>query len=80
MIHVCQYSEYTLGYEYGMVLNMLGLHMVLNNTFIIDIWQVSEYASSSEYARVTHSSVENGPSYMFDRVLNIPRVLNMLGL
>ena len=25
-------------------------------------------------------SVENGPSYMFDRVLSILRILNMLGL
>ena len=34
----------------------------------------------SEYTRVTQGSVENGPSYMFDRVLNIPWALNMLGL
>ena len=32
---------------------MLGLHMVLNKITILDIWQCSEYASSSEYASVT---------------------------
>ena len=42
---------------------MLGLHMVLNKFFIIDIWKGSEYASSSEYAIVTHGSVENGSPY-----------------
>ena len=47
---------------------------------IIGIWQGSEYVSSSEYASVTQGSVENGPSYMFDRVWRIPRIINMLGL
>ena len=45
---------------------------------IIDIWQDSEYASSFEYASVTQGFVENVPSYMFDRVLSILRLLNML--
>ena len=36
--------------------------------------------SSSEYTSVTQGSVENIPSYMFDRFLIIPWVLNMLGL
>ena len=30
MIDVWQYSEYGLGSEYGTVLNMLGLHKVVN--------------------------------------------------
>ena len=38
------------------------------------------YASSSEYTSVTQASVENGPSFMFDEVLSIPRVFNVLGL
>ena len=46
---------------------MLGLHMVLNKFSIIDIWHGSEYASCYEYASVTQSSVENAPSYIFDR-------------
>ena len=46
----------------------------------MDIWQCSEYTSSSEQAGVTQSSVENKPSYMFGMVLNIPQILNMLGL
>ena len=47
---------------------------------IIDIWQGSEYASSSEYTTVRQDSVENSPSYMSDRFLSVPWVLNMLGL
>ena len=46
----------------------------------MDIWQCSEYTSSSEQAGVTQSSVANKPSYMFGMVLNIPQILNMLGL
>ena len=46
----------------------------------MDIWHGSDYASSSEYASVVQGSAENAPSYMFDRVLRIPWVLNMLGL
>ena len=34
---------------------------------IIDTWEGSEYASSSEYTSVTQSSVENSSSHMFDR-------------
>ena len=30
---------------------------------MIDIWQGSEYASSSDYVSVTQGSVENDPSY-----------------
>ena len=45
MIEVWQYYEYNLESEYVRFLNMLGLHMVLNN--------ISEYLSSSEYASVT---------------------------
>ena len=48
--------------------------------YIIDVWQGSEYALSSEYTSVAHGSVENDPSYMFDRFLSIPWALNMLGL
>ena len=33
-----------------------------------------------KYANVTQGSVEDTLSYMFDSVLSIPRVLNMLGL
>ena len=40
---------------------------------------VQWYVSSSEYAIVTQGSVENDPSYVFDRVLSISRVLIMLG-
>ena len=47
---------------------------------IIDIWQGSEYALSSEYTSVTLGCVENSPPYMFDRFLSIPWALNMLEL
>ena len=47
---------------------------------MIGIWHGSEYALSSEYASVTQGSVENAQSYMFDRVLSISWVLNMLRL
>ena len=43
-----QDSEYSSGSEYGRVLNMAGLHKVLNKTLrYIDIWQGFPYASSS---------------------------------
>ena len=48
--------------------------------YIIDIWQGSEYASSSEYTSVTQGSVENNPSYIFHRFPSIPWALNMLEL
>ena len=52
---------------------MLWLLMVRNQLSVIDIWHGSKYAS------VIQDSVQNGPSYMFDRALSIPRVINMLG-
>ena len=76
MIDVWQYSEYALDFEYDMVLKVLGLHKVLSKIF----HQGSEYASSSEYTSVTRGSVENSPSYMFDRFLSIPWALILLGL
>ena len=45
---------------------------------VIDIWQGSEYALSSEYTSVTLGCVENSPPYMFDRFLSIPWALNMI--
>ena len=57
---------------------MLGLHKVVNKISIIDIWQCSEYALSSEYTSVTQASVENSPSYIFNRFLSIPWALSML--
>ena len=45
---------------------------------IINIWQGSEYASSSENTSVTQGSVENSPSYMFDRFLSIPWALDLI--
>ena len=53
MIGAWQYYEYALGSEYARVLNMLGLHMALNKFSTIDIWQGSEYASSSEYTSLS---------------------------
>ena len=61
MIDVWQYYEYTLDSEYAKVLNILGLHLVLNKILHKDIWQGSEYASSSENVSVIQGSVENGP-------------------
>ena len=48
--------------------------------FVINTWQGSEHASSSENTSVTQGSVENIPSYMFDRFLSIPWALNLIGL
>ena len=55
---------------------------------IIDIWQGSEYASNCEYASITQSSVENGPSYysdyqyarawMYTRYVNMSRFYKLL--
>ena len=39
---------------------------------IVDIWQGSEYASNSEYARVAQNSEWHGQLWIFDRVLNMP--------
>ena len=47
---------------------------------IINIWQGSKYASSSENTNVTQGSVGNSPSYMFDRFLIIHWAFNQLGL
>ena len=49
MIDVWQYYEHALDSKYSRVLNMLGLHMVLNK-ILRGIWQGSEYALISEYA------------------------------
>ena len=65
-----QYSEYALDSEYATVLNRLESNKVVNKMFI-NTWQGSEYASSSENTSVTQGSVENSPSYMFDRFLII---------
>ena len=73
MIDIWQYYEYALYSEYARILNMLRLLMVLNKFSVIDIWHGSEYAS------VIQGSVQNDLSYMFDRALSIPRVINMLG-
>ena len=69
MIDVWQYYQYNLDSQYARLLNMLELHMVLNKFSIRDIWQGSEYVSSSKYSSVTKGSIGNAPSYMFDRVL-----------
>ena len=73
MIDIWRYYEYVLYSEYARVLNMLRLLMVLNKFSIIDIWHGSEYASTIQ------GSVQNGPSYRFDRAFSIPRGINMLG-
>ena len=64
MIDAWQYSEYALDSEYATVLNMLGLHKIMNKVFhhgyltgfcrkqpVIHVWQVCEYSLSSQYAR-----------------------------
>ena len=47
VIYVWQYSEYALNSEYAMVLNMLGLHKVVNKTFhqryLIGFWMCLEF-------------------------------------
>ena len=73
MIDIWHYYEYALYSEYARVLNMLRLLMVLSKFSVIDIWH------GSEYANVIQGSVQNGPSYMFDRDLSIPWVISMLG-
>ena len=62
------------------ILNMLGHTRLWIKFFITNIWRGSEYTSSSENTSVTQGSVENSPSYMFDRFLSIPWAFNMLGL
>ena len=53
MIDVGQYSEYALDSEYARVLNMLGLHMVLNKILHGKYLTGSEHASYSEYSEYT---------------------------
>ena len=74
-----QYFEYALDSEYVTALNMsyTGLWMKFP---IIDVWQDSEYASSSKHTSVTQGSIENSAPYMFDRFLSISWALNMLEL
>ena len=59
---------------------MLGLHKVVNKIFHHRYLTGSEYALISGYTSVTQGSVENNPSYMFDRFLSIPWALNISGL
>ena len=80
MIDVWHYDEYALDSEYARVLNMLSYTWFWIKLHIIDIWQGFKYVWSSEYASAAQGSLENDPSYMFDRVLRIPRIINMLGL
>ena len=80
MIDVCQYPEYASDSEYAMVLNMLGSHKIVNKVSLINIWQGSEFASSSGNTSVTQGSLENSPSYMFDRFLIIRWAFNLSGL
>ena len=80
MISVWHYDEHALDSEYARVLNILEFTWFWIKFPIIDILQDSEYVSSSEYASATQGSVENDPLYMFDRVLRIPRIINILGL
>ena len=71
VIDIWQYYEYPLYSKYARFLNMLRLLMVLKKFSVIDIWH------GSEYACVIQGSVQNGPSYMFDRALSILRVINL---
>ena len=80
VIDVWQYSEYALGSEYATVLNILGSRKVWRKFSLVNIWQGSEYASSSENTSVAQDFVENNPSYMTDRFLSIPWVLNLIKL
>ena len=79
VMDVCQYSEYPLDSEYAMVLNMLESHKWIKFS-MINIWQGSEYTSSSENTNVTQAFVESSPSYMLGRFLSIPWALNLPGL
>ena len=75
-----QYSEYALDSEYTTVVILLGSQKVVNKIFHHKYLRGSEYASNSENIGVTQDSVENSPSYMFDRFLSIPWTLNLPGL
>ena len=82
MIDFWQYCEYTLDSKYARVLHMLGLHMVLNK--IIHTRYLTGFLLNRPWVLnmpvLYRVSVENGTSYMFDRLLSIPRILSMLGL
>ena len=67
--------------KYARVLNMLGLYTWFWIKFsVIDIWQCSVYAMSSEYVGVTQGFCKKWNILYVDRVLSIPRILTMLGL
>ena len=67
--------------KYARVLNMLGLYTWFWIKFsVIDIWQCSVYAMSSEYVSVTQGFCKKWNILYVDRVLSIPRILTMLGL
>ena len=76
VIDVWQYSESVLDpeYEYSEYTKLCIKFSIL------DIWLGFEYALGSEYTTVTQGSVENNPSYMFDRFLSISWALSMLEL
>ena len=78
-IVVWQYFQHALDSKYAMVLNMPGLHKVVNKLFhhryLTGFWICLSFEKTS----VTQGSVENSPSYMFVRFLSIPWALNMPG-
>ena len=79
VIDVWQYSEYALDSEYGTVLNKLGSHKVVSKIFyhkyLTGFWICLEFWKYQCYI----GSVENIPSYMFDRFLSIPSTLSLPG-
>ena len=80
MIDVCQYYECALDSEYARVLNKLGLHMVVNKIahdrhltrfWCLEFWLCQCYIGLFRKPLLIHV-------WMFDRVLSIPRILNIL--
>ena len=79
VIDVWQYSGNALDSDYASVLNKLGSHRVVNkishHKYLTGFWICLEFWKYQCYI----GSVENIPSYMFDRFLSIPSILSLPG-
>ena len=88
-----QHSEYALDSEYARVLNMLGLHKILNKILhhrhFIELWICFKLWICQYYTGLCRKRQQESKyavsykgfwiKYIFDRVLNIPRFQNMSG-
>ena len=84
-IDAWQGTDYSSGSAYTRVLNMPGLHKVLKKMLHhrcstgLQIFLRFKTCHGFKYSRITQSSEQSAPLYLFDRVLNMSLVLKCQG-